>query len=72
MKEIELDIWFYNLPASWQEEITGISRSHYGVDADAETYDDDICYEYFDNAVAGWWDDQDYETKVAIYEKETA
>lgn len=70
MKEIDLDIWFYDLPACWQEEITGIQRSHYDVDTDAESPDDDICYEFFDNAVAGWWNDLDYETKLSIYEKE--
>ena len=67
MREFDLDIWFYNLPAAWQEEITGISRADYNVDIN-ETWDE--CYEFFDNAVAGWWDDQDYETKLKIYERE--
>ena len=58
MKEIDLDIWFYDLPACWQEEITGINLSHYGD------------YEFFDNAVSEWWDCLDYNEKLAIYEKE--
>lgn len=70
MEEIYLDLWFYDLPACWQEEITGITREHYNVGSDAESPDDDICYEFFDNAVAGWWDEQDYDTKLTIYTRE--
>ena len=71
MKEIELDIWFYDLPACWQEEITGITREHYGLtDENDGTPEGDACYEFFDNAVADWWNDQDYETKLKIYKGE--
>ena len=66
MKEIELDIWFYNLPAVWQEEITGIKLTDYSANEDEENPD----YEYFDNAVADWWDSHDYDEKLAIYERE--
>lgn len=69
-KLVRMDIWFYNLPASWQEEITGIMRADYNVDSDAETYDDDVCYEFFDNSVAEWWDSHTYEEKLAIFERE--
>lgn len=67
MREIELDLWFYDLPASWQEEITGISLADY--DATDDPQDPD--YEYFDNAVADWWDSHDYDGKLAIYVRET-
>ena len=71
MKEIDLDIWFYNLPARHQEEITGISLSHYGVTDEIDgTYTADPCYEYFDNAVADWWNELLYEEKLFIYERE--
>ena len=71
MKEIDLDIWFYDLPACWQEEITGIKLSHYGVtDENDGTYEADPYYEFFDNAVSEWWDCLDYNEKLAIYEKE--
>ena len=71
MKEIELDIWFYDLPAGWQEEITGIKLSDYGVtDENDGTYEADPCYEFFDNAVSYWWDCLDYDEKLAIYERE--
>ena len=67
MREIELDIWFYDLPASWQEEITGISLTDYNATDDPQDPD----YEYFDNAVADWWDSHDYDGKLAIYVRET-
>ena len=67
MREIELDLWFYDLPASWQEEITGISLGHYNATDDPQDPD----YEYFDNAVADWWDSHDYDEKLAIYVRET-
>lgn len=67
MKEIELDIWFYDLPAAWQEEITGINLTDYSATDDPKDPD----YEYFDNAVANWWDELDYADKLAIYERET-
>ena len=62
MKEIELDEWFFNLPAYWQSEITGIA-----IDEDtATTYN----YEMFDDAAAEWWDNLDYEEKQEIYNNE--
>lgn len=67
MKEIELDIWFYDLPAFWQEEITGIKLTDYFATDDPKDPD----YEYFDNAVADWWDSHDYAEKLTIYERET-
>lgn len=62
MKEIELDDWFFNLPACWQMDITAIYMNE-----DAAS---DADYERFDNAVTEWWDSQDYETKLAIYKNE--
>lgn len=63
MKEIELDDWFFCLPAGHQMDITGI---YFNEDtAIDETYD------AFDNAVADWWDSHDYDEKLAIYERET-
>ena len=76
MKEIELDVWFYNLPAGWQEEISGIKLSDYWVtDENDGTYEDDdpyydYYYEFFDNAVSYWWDCLDYDEKLAIYNRE--
>ena len=71
LKEIELDVWFFNLPAQWQEEITGIKLSDYGVtDENNGTYEADPYYEFFDNAVAGWWDNLNYEKKLSIYKNE--
>lgn len=67
MKEIELDIWFYDLPAAWQEEITGINLTDYSATDDPKDPD----YEYFNNAVSYWWDCLDYAEKLAIYEIET-
>ena len=63
MKEIDLDIWFFDLPACWQMVITAIY-----MDEDTAT---DADYERFDNTVADWWDSQDYETKLEIYEHES-
>lgn len=62
MKEIELDNWFFTLPVSWQMEITAIY-----INEDTAT---DADYERFDLAVAEWWDDLDYEDKLAIYKNE--
>ena len=67
MKEIELDIWFYDLPAAWQEEITGIKLTDYSATDDPKDPD----YEYFDNAVADWWDSHNFDEKLAIYIRET-
>ena len=63
MKEIELDDWFFNLPACWQMDITAIYMNE-DVASDAD-------YERFDNAVADWWDDLSYEEKLYIYKNET-
>ena len=62
MKEIDLDNWFFDLPACAQMDITAIYMNE-DVATDAD-------YERFDNAVADWWDGQDYETKLSIYESE--
>ena len=62
MNEIDLDNWFFSLPACQQMDITGIFFN--------EDTAIDETYDAFDLAVADWWDDQDYETKLAIYEKE--
>jgi hypothetical protein len=62
MKEVELDNWFFNLPVSWQMEITAIY-----INEDVAT---DADYERFDLAVSEWWDDLDYEDKLAIYKSE--
>lgn len=63
MKEIELDDWFFNLPACWQMDITAIYMNE-DVASDAD-------YERFDNAVTEWWDDLSYEEKLYIYKNET-
>lgn len=71
MEEIYLDIWFYDLPSDWQEDISHIKKSDYGITDDIEgTEECDQYYEYYDNAVSYWWDSLSYETKLAIYEKE--
>lgn len=62
MKEVELDNWFFNLPVSWQMDITAIY-----INEDVAT---DADYERFDLAVSEWWDDLDYEDKLAIYKSE--
>ena len=62
MNAIELDDWFFNLPACWQMDITGIY-----INEDLAT---DATYEKFDNAVADWWDDHSYEEKLYIYKTE--
>ena len=56
MSEIELDEWFFNLPFCLQEEITGIKFMR--------------DYELFDDSVAEWWDNHDYDEKLDIYESE--
>lgn len=64
MKKIdidELDRWFFDLPACWQSEITGIPFDEDG----ASTYD----YEVFDDAVTEWWDSLDYEDKLEVYQE---
>lgn len=58
----ELDNWFFNLPVSWQMDITAIY-----INEDVAT---DADYERFDLAVSEWWDDLDYEDKLAIYKNE--
>jgi hypothetical protein len=63
MKEIDIDNWFFNLPACVQSELTGII-----IDEDTAI---DETYDAFDNAVADWWDGHDYAEKLAIYERET-
>lgn len=63
MKELELDNWFFNLPAVWQMEITAIFFN--------EETANDTTYEEFDNAIADWWDALDYEEKLIIYKRET-
>lgn len=71
MKEIDLDLWFYDLPADWQEEISGITREHYGITEENDgTPEADVCYEFFDNAVGDWWDTHTYEEKLAIYQEQ--
>jgi hypothetical protein len=62
MKEIELDNWFFNLPACQQMDITGIRFN--------ENTATDATYEKFDDAVTDWWDELDYEGKMLIYEME--
>lgn len=62
MSEIELDSWFFSLPACAQMDITGI---YFNEDtAIDETYD------AFDKAVADWWDDLFYFEKEYVYERE--
>ena len=63
MKEIDLDNWFFCLPACHQMDITGIY-----INEDTAT---DETYDVFDDAVADWWDGLDYEDKQTIYERET-
>lgn len=62
MNAIELDDWFFNLPARWQMDITGIYMN--------EDLATDITYERFDNAVTEWWDSHSYEEKLCIYKNE--
>ena len=62
MREIELDDWFFSLPVGWQMDITAIY-----INEDLAT---DADYDKFDRAVEDWWDDLDYEDKLAIYENE--
>ena len=61
-KEIELDNWFFNLPACTQMDITGIF-----IDEDKAT---DLAYEQFDDFVADWWNSHDYNEKLMIYKNE--
>lgn len=62
MSEIELDNWFFSLPACAQMDITGIYMYE-----DTATATD---YDRFDLAVADWWDDLFYFEKEYIYERE--
>ena len=64
MTELELDDWFFNLPASWQMEIV----PNCVID---EMTASDLDYEKFDEEVANWWDVLPYEEKLAIYKNET-
>ena len=63
MKKVELDDWFFSLPAAWQMDITAIY-----INEDVAT---DADYEKFDRAVEEWWNELDYDDKLAIYERET-
>jgi hypothetical protein len=58
MKEIDLDNWFFNLPACAQSELTGII-----IDEDTATETD---YVRFDLAVTDWWDGHDFQEKLQI------
>ena len=58
MKEIDLDNWFFNLPACAQSELTGIT-----IDEDTATETD---YVRFDLAVTDWWDSRDFQEKLQI------
>ena len=58
----EIDNWFFDLPAFWQSEITGIA-----IDEDNAT---DADYEDFDDAISDWWYNLDYTEKIRIYEEE--
>lgn len=62
MTKVELDDWFFNLPVCWQMDIAAIY-----INEDVAT---DADYEKFDRAVEEWWDDLDYEDKLAIYKNE--
>ena len=55
MNEIDLNIWFYDLPACQQMDIIGF---HFAT------------YEKFHEIVNNWWDELDYENKLLIYEME--
>ena len=73
MKETELDDWFFNLEAGWQEEITKILRKDYGITEETDgTEECDLFYEMYDSAVADWWDGLNYRVKALIYERETS
>lgn len=63
MSDIELDMWFFSLPACAQMDITGIYMNE-----DAATETD---YVKFDLAITDWWDALDYNEKTAIYKNET-
>ena len=60
MCEIDLDSWFFDLPAVYESELSGIP-----IDEDNAT---DADYEAFDLAVTEWWDGLWYEEKLKIYE----
>lgn len=62
MTKVELDNWFFNLPAAQQMDITAIY-----INEDVAT---DADYDKFDRAVEEWWDDLDYEDQLAIYKNE--
>ena len=63
MSELELDDWFFNLPAVSQMDITAIF-----INEDTATEGD---YLRFDLAVSRWWDNLDLTQKLAIYKNET-
>ena len=58
MSEIELDMWFFSLPACAQSELTGIT-----IDEDTATEND---YVRFDLAITDWWDSHDFQEKLQI------
>jgi len=59
MTSIQLDDWFFNLPAYVQMEITGI---HFNEDTAT-----DATYEKYDGLFADWWDGHDYKEKLKIF-----
>ena len=58
MSEIELDMWFFSLPACAQSELTGIT-----INEDTATEND---YVKFDLAITDWWDSHDFQEKLQI------
>ena len=71
MEELDLDNWFFCLPADWQEKITGIKRGDYGITDEIDgTPKCDRFYEKYDNAVSDWWYDLVCEEKQYIYDRE--
>ncbi len=54
MKEIELDIGFYDLPPCWLEEITGIKLTDYFATDSPKDPDYEYFYEFDDDAVSEW------------------
>lgn len=58
MKEIDLDNWFFNLPACIQSELADIA-----IDEDTATETE---YARFDSAVTDWWDSHNFQEKLQI------
>lgn len=58
MKEIDLDNWFFNLPACIQSELADIA-----IDEDTATETE---YARFDLAVTDWWDSHNFQEKLQI------